>query len=594
MYSFASILCCLTVPIATASSTVTFWVQPNITTGVAAGQKVTVDIYINASEGSAIVGWEVNIKVNPDVLMPGNRTLPLPWVWAESGKAGYFLYDWCKSGGRNYNTTFEAGTRNVTAGTMTDVLEAVVGWRNFTQGTGASGMNKKLVRLYFTSKSATAYSPILITEAYYYTSLNAPADDQRVPNIINGHYNNPVHDVAVKSITPSAPSVYRGGMVTLSVKAFNPGAYNETFTVTAYYNKTASIWQPIRSTNFTLTPLETQTKDFWPVWDTEDVEPGNYTLKANATLAGDINLANNVATTTIEIEQPLHDVAVTAISAPSTATVGDIVPINVTVANLGTETVNFTVTVSYDGEIDVENVTKVTKDETRDLTVQWNTAGVTPNTYNITASAVLWAVTGWVDRVEGNNINTTSITITPGVGGDAAVLSVAPWFKGQVLSAAYRAWTVQVKVTVKNNGAVTISCTVNAYCFNATATHLIGTQPVNDLPAGQNATVTFNWNIADLTANTIYTLKANVTIIGLSDSNTANNQLIYGQVKVRLWGDVDDNGAINILDLKKVKLALSLLIVEPFADLDGDCDVDILDLKKDKLILSGLLSPYSR
>jgi len=180
---------------------------------------------------------------------------------------------------------------------------------------------------------------------------------------------------------------------------------------------------------------------------------------------------------------------------------------------------------------------------------------------------------------------------------DIAVTSVVPRFKGTVVSAAYRTWNLSVSVTIRNQGSATEATSVTAYYYYL-IWRKIGTQNVTSLASGAETTLTFNWKIASLTANATYTLKANATLIvdGVStlipDSNLANNEFVYGLVKVRLWGDVDGNGAINILDLKKVKLALSLLIVEPFADLDGDCDADILDLKKDKLLLSGLLDPF--
>jgi len=172
------------------------------------------------------------------------------------------------------------------------------------------------------------------------------------------------------------------------------------------------------------------------------------------------------------------------------------------------------------------------------------------------------------------------------------ITSVVPWFKNRVINGVYRAWTdpanpVQVLVTVHNNGTLPLNCTVNVYCFNATVTYLIGTQNVSNLPSCNTITLTFRWNVAVLKAKNTYTLKANATC-----PCTASDEFINGNVKVRLWGDVDDSGAIDILDLKKVKLAFSGYIDEPFADLDGDCDVDILDLKKEKLILSGFISPY--
>jgi len=173
---------------------------------------------------------------------------------------------------------------------------------------------------------------------------------------------------------------------------------------------------------------------------------------------------------------------------------------------------------------------------------------------------------------------------------DVEITDVVPWVKGKgmnLTTTAYRTWTIQVNVTVHNNGTATMNCTVNAYAFNATATYLIGTQNVTNLDPCNSTTLTFNWSIAGLRATNNYTVKANATCpCGASD------EFVDGQVRIRLWGDVDDSGTINILDLKLVKLVYSNLIVNPFADLDGNCNVNILDVKLVKLLFSGLLSPY--
>jgi len=57
----------------------------------------------------------------------------------------------------------------------------------------------------------------------------------------------------------------------------------------------------------------------------------------------------------------------------------------------------------------------------------------------------------------------------------------------------------------------------------------------------------------------------------------------------RALGDINGDGVVNILDVKRFKLAYSGLIEEPRADINGDGVVNILDLKKMKLIYSGIL-----
>lgn len=151
----------------------------------------------------------------------------------------------------------------------------------------------------------------------------------------------------------------------------------------------------------------------------------------------------------------------------------------------------------------------------------------------------------------------------------------------------YWTWTVYISVTVLNNGTIPINCTVNAYYFDATATYSIGTQTVTNLDPYNSTTLMFPLHLSDLQEDFIYTVKANATCpCGASD------EFIGGLLYLRGWGDVDGNGKIDILDVKKIKIIYSGLIditEIPWADLDGDGAANILDLKKERLICSGLL-----
>jgi len=111
------------------------------------------------------------------------------------------------------------------------------------------------------------------------------------------------------------------------------------------------------------------------------------------------------------------------------------------------------------------------------------------------------------------------------------------------ISEAYPAWSVNVTVTVENFGTTSATFTVSAYANDS----LIGTQPVNNLPAGQNTTLTFNWDLSSSSVPSNYTLKANVTLIG--DTNPGNDEHINGQVKVKVFGDVDGNNLVNPTDV---------------------------------------------
>ena len=281
----------ITLPPTYSQSPVIFRVEPFVTVGVPAGGLVTVDIYIDAPEGSAIVGWTIDITVDPDVLEPGFWFFPPGIdVWVKSSASGYFLYDWATA---NDNTTeFTAGARNVTAGTITRTIEGITGWMGLEPGTGASGTGK-LATFYFTSKNETAYSPIRITTAYYYTSWNNPQPDKKEPGVLNGHYNEPeTLDVAVTSVS-ALPNATVGETVLIDVDVENLGA-DTSFLLNVAYDTTL-----IGTKAVTLNFSDSTTESF--SWDTAGVVPDTHTITAEAILENDVNLANNVATTTIKI-----------------------------------------------------------------------------------------------------------------------------------------------------------------------------------------------------------------------------------------------------------------------------------------------------
>jgi len=104
----------------------------------------------------------------------------------------------------------------------------------------------------------------------------------------------------------------------------------------------------------------------------------------------------------------------------------------------------------------------------------------------------------------------------------------------------------------------------------------------NWIPSEAPYHMTFGWDYKGRLINPGENLRTTVTlsvsryIIGISSFSFTI--LVGGSDS--LPGDIDGDGNISILDLKRVKLALAGLIAEPEADLDGDGLVTILDLKK--------------
>ena len=130
----------------------------------------------------------------------------------------------------------------------------------------------------------------------------------------------------------------------------------------------------------------------------------------------------------------------------------------------------------------------------------------------------------------------------PPPGGDAAVTNVVP-SENQT----YQPWTINVTVTVLNNGTEPISFNVTAYYENVTAAYEIGTQTVPDLAGGAEMNVTFSWPLSGVALG-LYDVKANATLAG--DINPGNNEfVVYNATKVKYIGDVDGSAKVDYKDL---------------------------------------------
>jgi hypothetical protein len=207
-------------------------------------------VYVDAPAGSAIIGWTITVKVDPNVLQAWYHSpFPPPFgsdIWATGGDSGYFLYDWCGLDSPNptwpSGTEFLKGALDKPTGTITGITEGLVGWRDVAPGDGASGTGK-LATLYFTSLSETGYSTIEIVDALYYTSLDNPSEipDQQVPEIVNGNYNEPpLINMIGHSAWPERKTHYvnkHGDDITLFARIRNDGpttAYGKVvYTITS-------------------------------------------------------------------------------------------------------------------------------------------------------------------------------------------------------------------------------------------------------------------------------------------------------------------------------------------------------------------------
>jgi uncharacterized repeat protein (TIGR02543 family) len=96
------------------------------------------------------------------------------------------------------------------------------------------------------------------------------------------------HDVAITAVSVSPSQVRVGENVLIVVVAANLGGYSETFNVTVCYD--SNVIQVIPIVSMAPRSSETLTVD----WNTTNINPGVYTMSANATVVeGDTNPVNN-------------------------------------------------------------------------------------------------------------------------------------------------------------------------------------------------------------------------------------------------------------------------------------------------------------
>jgi len=137
---------------------------------------------------------------------------------------------------------------------------------------------------------------------------------------------------------------------------------------------------------------------------------------------------------------------------------------------------------------------------------------------------------------------------------------------------------ITITVKVKNEGNIDESnVTVSIYANEK----LIGILTTANLSPSEVKTILFNWDTLKMTPNnTPYKIKAEVNIIEY-DTNTTNNSFLDGTVKIKLIGDINGDGIVNINDLTLWDSAFNSKSTDqkwnPQADINNDGVVDKID-----------------
>jgi hypothetical protein len=197
-----------------------------------------------------------------------------------------------------------------------------------------------------------------------------------------------------------------------------------------------------------------------------------------------------------------HDIGVTNVAAPASAVLGDNVAINVTVANEGsfTETFNLTVTANAT-QVGNQTVTDLESAQSETLAFIWNTTGTAGGNYVINATA-------WLADIDPSDNNLTT-TIEIRTLHDTAITNL------QTPSSVTIGDLAAINVTVANQGTfvedinLTITYQLNVPSKPPPVTINTTLFQLAERPAFE--TISVNWNTAGL-ARGSYKINATITI----------------------------------------------------------------------------------
>lgn len=319
----------------------------------------------------------------------------------------------------------------------------------------------------------------------------------------------PMTDIAVTQITAAPSTVVQGDKVTVQVTVKNVGNQDVTANIPVSLVDKTDNFTIGNQTVSGLAAGASQTLTF--SWTTSSATTaGTNTLTATANLTGDQNASNNSKSTTVTVQAPKTDLAVTQFTAsPTTVVQGSSVNFSVSVTNVGNQTVSNTVQLTdttTNTVIGSQDINSLAPGNSTTLTFTWNTsASTTTGSHSFTA-----ALTS-NDDDNTNNSKSTSVTVeAPKIDLAVTQLTATP-------TTVYQGNSVNFSVSVTNDGNETASNTVKLTDM-MTGT-IIGSQNIS-LTAGKSMTVKFSWNTSTSTATGSHSFTAALTS---SDSNNNNN-----------------------------------------------------------------------
>ena len=332
------------------------------------------------------------------------------------------------------------------------------------------------------------------------------------------------YDATVVSVDLSSRSVELGQSASISAIVRNEGTEIINFSVEAYLDEILiGVSEVVELSPYSKSALSFNL-------NSSLFEVGNHTVTVSIPqLANEADITDNSVSSTIEIEQKMptivHNVAIIAVKVSyNLIYVGELLSINVSVLNKGTEIETFLVRVYYDSSlIDALLVNALEPNTQTTLFFVWNTSSINKGFYEISASAPLLEDIDVSDNtfIDGIVQVKTRPAPPPPLVHDVAILHVSP-----SSSLVYRGDIVNVSVVVRNLGDYVESFSVALFYDS----HVIETLNVADLASKTEITLVFRWSTQGVSEGN-YTLSASASIVQ-GEVNVANNSFVDGVVEV--------------------------------------------------------------
>ncbi|RLI03228.1 hypothetical protein DRO30_01405, partial [Candidatus Bathyarchaeota archaeon] len=171
------------------------------------------------------------------------------------------------------------------------------------------------------------------------------------------------------------------------------------------------------------------------------------------------------------------------------------------------------------------------------LTFTWNTTEVAVGNYTIVAS---------IEPAK-HEANLTNNMLVAGIVEIMSQHDVAVTDIKTSRTWIYQTNPLDFNVTVENKGDFIENITLTLY-YNISSEGIISQATITNLEPGENITITLTWDTAEIPPCHNYTIVATVTIEA-PDNNPADNIYVNGAIRVKLFGDVNDDQVIDISDL---------------------------------------------